>query len=120
MHGTKEDTVTLTLTIDIWQEDRNSTTNTNGSPASRCQLEIERGEMQNSHVAVQDELLISNGPGEVHVCINCDNIVERAQLKRELDPLSLNLLAWDGGRLDDTSLRCSHCKQSKQWVRRVD
>jgi hypothetical protein len=41
-------------------------------------------------------------------------------LNRELDPLSLNLWAWDTGRLRVTSLRCSHCKQCKQWVRRVD
>jgi hypothetical protein len=70
-----------------------------------------------SHVAVQDELLISRGPGQVHGCINCDDIVERAQLNRELNPLSLSLLAWDGGRLVVTSLRCSHCKQ---WAREVD
>jgi hypothetical protein len=76
--------------------------------------------MRNSHVAVQDELLVSLGPGQVHVCINCNDIVERGQLNRELDPLSLSLLAWDGGLLIVISGRCSHCKQCKQWVREVD
>jgi hypothetical protein len=78
---------------------------------------MDRGEMRNLHVAVQDELSIGWGPGQEHGYLNCDDIVERGQLKLKLDPVSLNLLAWDAGRLDVTSLRSSHCKQ---WAREVD
>ena len=61
------------------------------------QLEIDHLGMRDSHVAANDELLIDLGPGAEGSHINCDDGVELAQLNRELNPLTKDLLAWHVG-----------------------
>lgn len=70
--GTEEHTRSAAITNERWD------TATVGPPANRCQLEIGQFDMRDSHVAVEDELLIGMVPGHEGRLINCDDDIERA------------------------------------------
>jgi hypothetical protein len=65
--------------------------------------------VRDSHVGVEEELMLGMSPHGELVLINYNDRVESAQLNGETSPCSVKVLSWQHGLLGKSCLIARHC-----------